>query len=128
MWSTRGSIRSPPPIFFLSCLDLYGPALSTFINLESYFILRKYYTPQKKFCTTHSYFFVFKTSNTCEIWKNDLIKLKFSENVFCIHYCCFCKRPVVLRNETSFVQKPHFYPKMQITIIMCSDNVFTIIV
>ena len=36
----------------------------------------------KKICTTHCYFFVFKTFNTCEIWKNDLAKLKFSENVF----------------------------------------------
>ena len=65
----------------------------------------------KKFCTTHSYFFVFLTSNTYEIKENDRITLKFSEIVFCSHFSCFCKRPVVLRDETGFVKKQPFWPR-----------------
>ena len=40
--------------------------------------------------------------------ENDLIKLQFSKNVLFTHLCCFSKRPVFLRDETIFVQKPRF--------------------
>ena len=65
------------------------------------------------------------TFNICEIHKNDLIKLKFSENVFYIHYSYFCKRPVVLPlfKTHIFIQKCK-----KKNVIMCSFNVFTIIV
>ena len=43
--------------------------------------------------------------------KNVLIKLKFSENLFCIYYSRFCKRPAVLNHETNSVQKTHFDQK-----------------
>ena len=78
--------------------------------------------------------FVYKISNNCEIQKNDLSKLKFSENVFSIQcllvewllssdyvrslpfLSLLCKQSVV------------FDQKMQKHIIMCSDYVFIIFV
>ena len=53
----------------------------------------------------------FKLSIPVKSRKNDLMKLKFSENVSWTHYCWFCKSPVVLRDEIIFGQKPHFWPK-----------------
>ena len=43
--------------------------------------------------------------------KNDLIKLTFSDYVLCTHDCYFCAKPLVLRNGTILVQKPHFWHK-----------------
>ena len=37
----------------------------------------------------------------------------------------FCKRPVVLSDETVFVQKPPFSPKIKIR--MCFDNVIQLL-
>ena len=66
------------------------------------------------------------------IKENDGIKLKFLEIVFCTYYSCYCKRPVVLRKAIVFFffeKKTTFLTqKCKITIIMCFDNVCTIIV
>ena len=50
------------------------------------------------------------------------------QNMFLYPLPFFCETPVVLRDGIIFVQKQYFCLKMQIIIIMCSDNVFTIIV
>ena len=68
-------------------------------NLEEYSseIYIKY--SSKNFCIPHYYFFVFQNINTYEIQTNEL-----SEIDFCYPDSCFCKRPVVLRDDFFLVQ------------------------
>ena len=58
--------------------------------------------------------------------ENDLIKLKFSENVSWTHYCWFCKSGSFEKWNYFCSKNTFLTQKCKITIIMCSDNVFSI--
>ena len=60
------------------------------------------------------------------IWLSSNVQRMF---FFLPIYIWFCKRPVVMRDETCFVQKPPFVTQQcKITKIVCFDNAFPVIV
>ena len=80
------------------------------------------YTTQKKFRISCAYFIVLSTSNVCRLWKDEHIKLKFSEDISYNTISNFCEKQLIPSGATLIVQKPLFWPK---NTNLCWLNVLT---
>ena len=83
---------------------------------DSAFISWNFYTPQKSFAPLPLISLYFKLDILVKYQKkNDLIKLKFLKNImlYVPFSLLFCRRPLVLREETILNQRPHVLLKIQ---------------